>query len=224
MAGQRGSAARAVRYDLEALVQELLLEDLLQCPPLGLDVVIVVGNVRVLHVCPEADLVGEVLPHALILPDVFLTVIDKRRDTVVLDLILTVDADLLLDLELDRKTVSIPAGLTWYHRTLHRVESRNHVLERARLDMADVRLTIRRRRTIIENVGWVTLVLLDGLLEDMILSPELLDLALALYKVHVCINFSKHKRLFSFKIYISINRWWTGCRPLTRKIGRMRPL
>ena len=72
--------------------------------------------------------------------------------------------------------------------------------------MADVRLTIRRRRTIIENVGWVTLVLLDGLLEDMILSPELLDLALALYKVHVCINFSKHKRLFSFKIYISINR------------------
>ena len=206
MAGQRGSAARAVRYDLEALVQKLLLEDLLQCPPLGLDVVIVVGNVRVLHIGPEADLVGEVLPHALILPDVFLTVIDKRRDTVVLDLILAVDADLLLDLELDRKTVGIPAGLTRYHRTLHRVESRNHVLERARLDMADVRLTIRRRRAIVENVGWITLVLLDGLLEDMILSPELLDLALALYKVHVCINFSKHKRLFSFKIYISINR------------------
>ena len=206
MAGQRGSAARAVRYDLEALVQKLLLEDLLQCPPLGLDVVIVVGNVRVLHIGPEADLVGEVLPHALILPDVFLTVVDKRRDTVVLDLILAVDADLLLDLELDRKTVGIPAGLTRYHRTLHRVESRNHVLERARLDMADVRLTIRRRRAIVENVGWITLVLLDGLLEDMILSPELLDLALALYKVHVCINFSKHKRLFSFKIYISINR------------------
>ena len=206
MAGQRGSAARAVRYDLEALVQKLLLEDLLQCPPLGLDVVIVVGNVRVLHIGPEADLVGEVLPHALILPDVFLTVVDKRRDTVVLDLILAVDADLLLDLELDRKTVGIPAGLTRYHRTLHRVESRNHILERARLDMADVRLTIRRRRAIVENVGWITLVLLDGLLEDMILSPELLDLALALYKVHVCINFSKHKRLFSFKIYISINR------------------
>ena len=33
--------------------------------------------------------------------------VNKRRDAVILDLILTVDADLLLDLELDRKTVGI---------------------------------------------------------------------------------------------------------------------
>ncbi len=199
MARKRGAAARAIWDDLKSLVQELLLKDFLQCPPLGLDVIVMIGDIWVLHIGPEADLVGEVLPHALILPDIFLTETDKRRYSVLFNLLLAIDADLLLDFELDRKAVGIPAGLTWHHRTLHRMESRNHVLEGTRLNVANVWFTICRRRPIVEYIGWVTFVLLDGSFEDVILSPELLDFAFALYKVHVCINFFKHQRLFSLK-------------------------
>ena len=75
---QRGSAARTVRYDLEALIEQPLIPDLLKRPPLGLNKIIVIGNVWVLHIRPESDRTGEILPHSLIFPHTFLTFVNKR--------------------------------------------------------------------------------------------------------------------------------------------------
>ena len=47
--------------------------------------------------------------------------------------------------------------------------------------------------------------LFDGILKDMILFPELLNLILALYEVHVCINFFKHQRLISLNHILNRN-------------------
>src|SRR3712207_7919465 len=47
--GERGAAARAVRHDLVALVQQALVVDLAQRPPHGLDVGGVEGPVGVLE-------------------------------------------------------------------------------------------------------------------------------------------------------------------------------
>ena len=190
--GQRGSAAGAVGHYLEALVQKSLLPDLLQRPPLGLNEVIVIGHIGILHVRPEADLVGEILPHALVLPDIFLAQVNEGGNAVLLDLLLAIDADLLLHFQLHRKSVGIPAGLSGHHRSLHGMVSGNHILKRTGFYMADMGLSIGRGRSVIENIGRVTLVLLNGLLEDMSLSPEVFDLLLALDKVHIGINFFKH--------------------------------
>ena len=55
MRGQRRAAARAVGDDLEALVKQSLVPDLLQRPPFGFDECIVIGNIRIVHIRPEAD-------------------------------------------------------------------------------------------------------------------------------------------------------------------------
>ena len=55
LCGKRSSTTRAVRNDLEAFVKKTFFPDLFQCPPLGLDKVIVVCYIRMLHVSPETN-------------------------------------------------------------------------------------------------------------------------------------------------------------------------
>ena len=141
-----------------------------------------------LHVGPEADLSGELLPHALVLPDGLLALLDKGLQTIVHDLFLLVllaDADLFLDFQLHRKTVGVPAGLSGDLLALHRMVAGDHVLDDTRLDVPDVRLSVGGRRTIVEHVDRMTLILLYALLEDSVLLPELCHLVLTLDKVQI---------------------------------------
>ena len=189
MRGERCAAARAVRNDLVAFIEQALLPDFLECPPLRLDEVVLIRDVGVLHVGPETDDIGELLPHALVLPDGLTALLDERLDAVRLDLLLAVDADLLLDFELDRQAVRIPASLPEDLLALHRSEARQHVLDDARQDMADMRLAVGRRRAIIEREGIAALTLVDCLLCDVVCFPEIADLFLALHEIQVRIYF-----------------------------------
>ena len=49
-----------------------------------------VRYIGIVHIRPEADGAGEVLPHAFIFPDAFLTVPDEWLQTVLFDLLLAV--------------------------------------------------------------------------------------------------------------------------------------
>ena len=69
--------------------------------------VVIIGHVGVIHVGPEADLAGELLPHALVFPDGFLAFLNEGLDAVGLDPVLAFDADLLLHFQLDRKAVGV---------------------------------------------------------------------------------------------------------------------
>jgi len=182
---ERGSAARAVGHDLVALVEKALVGDLLQAPPDGLDVAVLVGDVGIFHVQPEADALGHLFPLALVLPDGLLALLDERLDAVGLDLLLAVEPQLLFDLELDRQAVRVPAGLAQDVFALHRLIARDHVLERARLDVADVRLAVRGRRAVVERERLGALAQLDRLLEDLPVVPELDDLLLAREEVEI---------------------------------------
>ena len=193
---QRGAAPRTVRDNLEALVQKPLLRDLLQRPPLGLDVVVIVGDVRILHIRPEPDGIGEILPHSLIFPDTFLALFDERLHAVLLDLLLAIETKLLLDAQLDRKAVGVPASLSRHIFALHHVIARNHILDDARQDMTDVRLAVRRRRSVIKCVVWRALAGLQALSEDVILLPELVHLMFAVHKVQVCVYLVISHRIF----------------------------
>ena len=117
--GQRSAAAGAVGHDLVALVQQALLVDGLQAPPLGLDVVVMVGDVGVLHVHPVADLLGHFLPVVQVLPDGLLALADEGFNAVLLNLRLAVQAQDLLNLQLNGQAMGIPASLTHNVSTLH---------------------------------------------------------------------------------------------------------
>ena len=192
MAGQRGAAAGAVGHDLIALVEQALVEDGLERPPLGLDIVVVVGDVGVLHVRPEADAFGHILPHTLVFPDGFLALFDERLDTVGLDLILAVQTQLLFNLQLDRQAVRVPAGLAGDRLALHRLIARNQILDGARLDVADVRLAVGRGRAVVERKDVAALAQIDGFLKDLVLFPELEDFLFTAEKIQRRGNLFKH--------------------------------
>ena len=181
--GQRRAAARAVGHDLVALVEQALVRDGLQRPPDGLDVVVVVGDVGMLHVRPVADAVAHLLPLGLVLPDGFLALLDEGLDAVLLDLGLAVDAQGLFDLQLHGQAVGVPAGLAEDLVALHGLVARDQVLDGARLHVADVGPAVGRGRAVEEREDRRALALGERLFHDAVRAPELQDLLLALDEV-----------------------------------------
>ena len=190
MGGQRRAAARAVRYDLVALVEQALVPDFLQCPPFGLDKIIFIGDIRMLHIRPETDDIGELLPHALVLPDRLTALADERLHAVFLNLLLAIESQSLLDLELNRQAMRIPAGLAQNILALHGLIARQQILDDTREHMADMRLAIRRRRTIVKRKGIISLTLINRLLRDIMFLPELLNFPFSPDKVKIRIHFT----------------------------------
>ena len=189
---QRRSTAGAVRHDLKSLVEKPLLPDLLQRPPLRLDILIVIGNVRMLHIRPETNGSGEILPHALVFPDTLLTFINKWLQAVLLDLILAVQTQGPLHFQLHRQSVSIPAGLPWHLIALHGAVAGDHILDDTGQHMPDVGLAVGRRRAVVEHIDLIALTLLHTLLKDVVFLPELLRGLLPVHKVQVRRNFLVH--------------------------------
>ncbi len=118
---ERGAALRPPPNDLVPLVEEALLVELTERPPGALHVGPVVGHVRVAEVAPERDALGQLLPFARIPKDRFEALLHERFDAVRLDRRLAVDAELLLDLDLDGEAVRIPAGFARDAPTAHRL-------------------------------------------------------------------------------------------------------
>ena len=168
-----------------------------------------IGDIWVVHVGPEADRAGEILPHALIFPYAFLALVDERLQSVFFDLLLAVKTEQLLNLQLHRETVGIPACLSRHHAALHRAVSRDHVLDNTGQHMADVRFAVGCRRPVIEDVIRAAFALLHTLLKNVIVVPELFDFLFTGDKIHVSGNFPVH---FSLPFYFSTR---VPLRPLT---------
>ena len=93
-----------------ALIKQALFVDLLQRPPFRLDVIIFIGNIRVVHVRPKAYPVAHMLPFGLVFPNGFLALLDERLHAILLDLLLPVKAKKLFNFKLHRQTMGVPAG------------------------------------------------------------------------------------------------------------------
>ena len=136
---------------LRALVELLLVPHLVEQPPDALDVLVAHRPVRVGDVEPHADAAGQRGPvldvalHRLPAPLV------ERLDAEVLDLGLAREPELLLDLDLDRQAVAVPAGLPGDVLAPHRVEPRVDVLEEPGPDVVDPRAAVRGRWALVED-------------------------------------------------------------------------
>ena len=193
MRGQRRSATRAVRHDLVSFIDKSAVENVFQRPPLGLDIIIVVSDVRVFHIHPVAHAVGHFLPLGLVLPHAFLALTDKRLDTVLLDILFAVHAELLFDFEFDGQTMSIPAGFTRGVIAFHRLETRDNILHDARENMTDMRLAVSGRGSVVEREFFAVLGLFQRFFENAILFPELQHFFFAADEIHIGIDFLVHK-------------------------------
>ena len=192
MGGQGGAAAGTVGNHLKPLVQKALVPNLLKSPPLGLDKAVVIGYIGIVHVGPETNGVGEILPHALVLPDAFLTFLDERLQTVLLYLLLAVQPQLFLNLQLHRQAVGIPSGLSRHHIALHGPVSGNHVLDDSCFHMADMGLAVGCGRTVIKYIRLAALSHPDAFFKDVLCFPELLHFFFPFHKLKVCGDFVIH--------------------------------
>ena len=192
MARKRCSAARAVRHYLVALIQKTFFINLLQRPPLRFDIVVVIGDIRIVHIRPEAHDIREFPPHALVLPHGFLAFFDKRLNAVLFNLFLSVEAKLLLHLDLHRQAVRIPSGLSRNILAFHGMVAGNGILDDTSQHMPDMRFTVCRRRSVIEHIHRRAFPLLYALLKNAVFLPELYGFLFPIHKVHVCVYFFIH--------------------------------
>ena len=115
-----------------ALVEQVLVGDLAQRPPHGLDVGRVERPVGVVEVDPEADALGQRVPVLQEREDRLAALLVELGDAVGLDLRLGGDAELLLDRDLHRQPVRVPAALALDEVAAHGLEAGEDVLEHAR--------------------------------------------------------------------------------------------
>ena len=185
MVGQRSAAARAVRGDPVVLDEQPLVEDLLQRPPDALHVRGVHRAVRVVGVDPVAHPVGHLLEEIDVAEHCLAAFGIELGDAERLDIGFAVEAELLLDGDLDGEPVAVPAALALDQVAAHGLEPREYILEDACLDMVGARRAVGGRRTFVEGPARCSGALAQGALERRVVAPLLQHLELDGGKVDV---------------------------------------
>jgi len=144
----------------------------------------VVGDVGVVEVEPEAELLGELVPLLGIEKDALEAAPHEGLDPILEDRVPPRDAKLLLHLDLDRKPVGVPAALARDVVAPHRLVARDHVFHHARQSMAIVRKAVGRGRPLVEDETRPIRPPLEALPKDVGLAPELPDAGLGRREVH----------------------------------------
>jgi hypothetical protein len=157
------------------LEETIRVPDLSQRPPDRLDVVVVESDVGVVEIDPEPDPLGQPIPVLHVGEHRLPAALVELRDPVLLDLGLGADPELALDLELDRQPVAVPARLAGHPVAAHRAIARIDVLEDAREDVGDVRLSVCGRRPLVEAPGLGSLAGGERAGKDVALAPALED-------------------------------------------------
>ena len=143
-------------------------------PPDRLDVVVAAGDVGMLVVEPVRDPVGELSPiRSGSLKTLCARAGVELRHAEPLDLLLPVELELLLDLDLDRQAVGVPARDAGDLLALHRVVAADQVLDRAGEDVMDARTAVGRGRALVEHERLAAAVGLEGPPEQALGLPAL---------------------------------------------------
>ena len=151
-----------------------------------------VRYIGVVHVCPKADGVGEILPHPLVFPDALFALLDERLETVLLYLFLSVKSEKLFNLDLDGESVRVPSCLAGNICALHRMVARDHVLYGTGENVPDMGLAVRGRGTVIEGVFRCAVAHFHGTLENLFFFPEIENRAFAFSGIETCRYLSVH--------------------------------
>ena len=165
------SASRAPRNYFVSFEQESSVECALQNMPSCFDVVVVECDVGVFKIDRHTKTEAEVFPVAYILEYGFLTFLVELFDTVVLDLELVVEAEFLLDFELYRKTVCVPAGSRPALVTFHDLVLDHGILKSSCHRVMYARTAVSRRRTFYPYEGFVSFAGVIALFQEVVLLP-----------------------------------------------------
>ena len=154
-----------------ALVEQVAVPHRLERPPDRLDVVGLERVVRVVEVDPVADPLGQRVPVLEVLEHRLAALRVELGDAVALDVVLRLEAELLLDRDLDRQAVRVPAGLALDVVPGHRLVAREDVLEDAREHVVRAGAAVRGRRALVEHERRAALAVAQRRPEHVALAP-----------------------------------------------------
>ncbi len=177
---------------LIALVDQSPVPYLLDDPPDALDVAVVHGDVGVLHVHPVADTLGQLVPLLEIAEDAFAAFGVELGDAVLLYLGFAREAELLLDLKLDRQAVGIPAADARGIVALHYLVARDNILEDAGQHVMDAGAAVGSGRPLVEDEALAAFPGRHAAAEDIALLPAGQDWRLHLREIHPAVHRLKH--------------------------------
>ena len=151
-----------------------------------------VSYIWVIHISPETNGTGEILPHTFVFPYAFLTFVDKRYQTIFLDLLLAIQSQHLFYFQLYRKSVGIPSGFTRNHFPLHGMVTRNHILDNTGQYVTDMWLAVCCWRSVIECVSRAFFTIFHTLFKNVVLFPELFHIFFSLNEIEIGRYFLVH--------------------------------
>ena len=184
MGAETRDAPGTMRRDLVTLVDEALLPQAFEHPPRRLDVAVVAGDVCRVHVQPHPGPLGHRLPLLDVAEDALAAAPVELFDAQAFDLRFRGEAQLLLDLELDRQPVRVPAAAAQRPEPAHRLVAQDHVLEGPREDVVDPGAAVRGRRPLVEHEQRRRRADAVNLAERVLVAPSLKDCLLELGKPH----------------------------------------
>ena len=212
MRTQSRSVGRGVRLDGVAFVEETLVVDFPEQVPEGLDVAVVIGDVRVVHVHPVTYALGHVDPllgesHHLGAAGAVVVLHGNSPSDIVL-----VYAEFLLHTHLHRQPVGVPSGAAVHLVTCLCLVSAYCVLDGAGHHMVDARHSVGGRRSFEEYEFRGSFPDLERFLESMILLPSVEHLiadgnhikALILFECHIFCLFLRSGTLNLSFLYIVV--------------------
>ena len=144
-----------------------------------------IGNIWVLHICPETNGCGEIFPHSFVFPDTLFTFVDEWLQTILFDLIFSIQAQaafLLPVLPAVHGYPILPYAAPSYPfmvRYLGIISLITRVEH-----MADMRLAVGCGRAVIERIGLIAHHALSMLFSKMRFSSQNFSVSFSLiYKL-----------------------------------------
>jgi hypothetical protein len=153
-------------------------------------------EIGILEVDPKTHALGHGLPVGDVAQHRCATLRREVRDAdLLLDALLVEDAELFLDLVLDRQTVRVPTGFARTMEPAHRLVARIKVLEGAGQDVMNAGPAVGRRRSLVEHELRPRAPFRHDLAEDVLAAPEIEDALLELGPIVTGAHWFEHGRL-----------------------------
>ena len=171
MIRERRSAARAIWHHLISLVEQVLFPEILQDPPYGFDVVILVSDVSTFQVHPVPYAVCQSLPFLDVCKSGFTAKRVEFLDAVRFDLLFIGETKFLFHLDLNRQAVGIPPAAARNMISTHGLIAREDILECARKHMMYTGFTVCGWRSFKENVLGFSFALRHALVKNISVLP-----------------------------------------------------
>ena len=172
---QRGAAARAVRDDLEALIEQSAIEEILQDRPFGFNEFIFIRDISVIQVHPVTDPFREAFPFLNVGEGGFFAELVEFVNAVIFDLLLVGETEFLFDFNFHRQAVGIPAAFAGDVAALHGAVAQNDIFKGTGQNVMNARFAVGGRRTFEEDIFFPALAVFGRFFKDFFVVPEFQD-------------------------------------------------